>query len=70
MIRADMRAPRNTLKLTCYLLICLTLLGVSAAQAAPPERVEITFEIHFGSMKLGIGEDRRGLVHRYHPPRE
>jgi hypothetical protein len=53
-----MRAPRNTLKLTCYLLICLTLLGVSAAQAAPPERVEITFEIHFGSMKLGIGEDR------------
>ena len=53
-----MRAPRNTLKLTCYLLICLALLGVSAAQAAPPERVEITFEIHFGSMKLGIGEGR------------
>jgi hypothetical protein len=53
-----MRAHGNTLKLTCYLLICLALLGASAARAAPPERVEITFEIHFGSMKLGIGEDR------------
>ena len=53
-----MRAHRNTFKLTCYLLICIVLLGVSAAQAAPPERVEITFEINFGSMRLGIGEDR------------
>ena len=53
-----MRAHGNTLKLACYLLICISLLGVSAAQAAPPERVEITFEINFGSMRLGIGEDR------------
>ena len=53
-----MRAHCNTLKLACYLLICLALLGVSVAQAAPPERVEITFEINFGSMRLGIGEDR------------
>ncbi len=53
-----MRPRRNTLKLTCYLLICLALLGISAAQAAPPERVEITFEISFGQMKLGVGEDR------------
>ncbi len=53
-----MRARRSTLKLTCYLLLCVTLLGISAAQAAPPQHVEMTFEINYGSMRLGIGEDR------------
>lgn len=53
-----MRVRPNTLKLTCYLLLCLALLGISTLQAAPPQRVELTFEIKYGAMRLGIGEDR------------
>ena len=48
----------NRLKLTCCLLICLALVAINAAQAAPPQHVELTFEIKFGAMRLGIGEDR------------
>ncbi len=46
------------MKVLCYLLLCLTLLGSIAAKAMPPKHVEITFEIHFGSIRLGVGEDR------------
>ncbi|UCD68439.1 MAG: DUF3108 domain-containing protein [Betaproteobacteria bacterium] len=61
MVKTDMSALCNifrTFRLTCYLLICVALLGLSTARAAPPEQVEITFEIHFGAIRLGIGEDR------------
>lgn len=45
-------------KANYFFLICLALLSIGAAQAAPPELVELSFEIRFGAMKLGVGEDR------------
>jgi len=44
-------------KLSCFFLIGLALLNIGAAQAMPPDQVEINFEIRFGMMKLGVGED-------------
>jgi hypothetical protein len=44
-------------KMSSFLLIGLALLGIGAAQAMPPDQVEITFEIRYGMMKLGVGED-------------
>jgi hypothetical protein len=44
-------------KLSCFFLIGIALLTVGAAQAMPPDKVELTFEIRFGMMKLGVGED-------------
>jgi hypothetical protein len=41
---------------TCAMLFC-SITG----HAMPPQRVELTFEIHFGAMKLGEGRDV--LVH-------
>lgn len=44
-------------RLSSFLLIVLGLLSVGVAYAMPPDQVDITFEIRFGMMKLGIGED-------------
>lgn len=46
------------MKLSRYLLLGIALLGASAVHGMPPQRVELTFEISFGAMKLGRGEDR------------
>ncbi len=45
-------------KIDLYCLIPALLLVASAAQAMPPQNVELSFEIRFGNMRLGIGEDR------------
>lgn len=39
-------------------LLCVLLLSSISAHAGPPQHVELTFEIRFGSMQLGVGEDR------------
>ena len=44
-------------RLSSFLLIGLALLNMGAAHAMPPDQVEITFEIRYGMMKLGVGED-------------
>jgi len=46
------------MKLKWYSLICLALLGANAAYGMPPQRIELSFEIRFGAMKLGVGEER------------
>ena len=59
-----MSAKRKGLRL---LLCCALMSWVATAHAMPPQAVELSFEIRFGSMKLGVGEDR--LEHdgsRYH----
>ena len=48
----------KTVRPSCFLLFLLVLLGASVAQAMPPQNVELTFEVQFGSMRLGVGEDR------------
>lgn len=40
---------------------CVALSFSTAGHAMPPQRVELTFDIHFGAMKLGQGRDV--LVH-------
>jgi len=47
--------------LSVILSACAVLLFSVGAHAMPPQRVELTFEINFGSMKLGEGRDL--LVH-------
>ena len=49
---------REMKKLALYCLVPALLLGASAALGMPPQGVELSFEIRFGNMKLGIGEDR------------
>ena len=44
-------------RLSSFLLIGITLLMTGVAQAEPPDQVDITFEIRYGMMKLGVGED-------------
>lgn len=44
-------------RLASILLIGLALLNMAAAQAMPPDQVELTFEIRYGLMRLGVGED-------------
>lgn len=49
---------REMKKLALYCLVPALLLGAGAALGMPPQGVELSFEIRFGNMKLGIGEDR------------
>ena len=53
--------PRLLLRFCAVASVCLSLLGVTAVFAMPPERVELRFGINFGAMKLGEGVDL--LVH-------
>ena len=46
------------MKLQWFSLICLVLVCTSAAYGMPPQRIELTFEIRYGAMKLGEGKDR------------
>ncbi len=41
-----------------HCLIPALLLAAGTARAMPPQDVELSFEIRFGKMNLGIGEDR------------
>ncbi len=54
----DLRGQHTMAKLNTCFLICAALLVITTAQAAPPEHVEMSFEIRFGAMRLGVGEDR------------
>jgi Protein of unknown function (DUF3108) len=44
--------------LFCNVLLATVLLWAGLAHGMPPEKVELSFEISFGAMKLGVGEDR------------
>mgnify|MGYP001814442588 CR=1 FL=1 len=44
--------------LICNLLLATVLLWTGLAHGMPPKKVELSFEISFGAMKLGVGEDR------------
>ncbi len=48
----------TTVRPSRFLFAILVLFGAAAAQAMPPQNIELTFEIYFGSMRLGVGEDR------------
>jgi len=50
---------RHTVR--AMLSACVVLFFSATGHAMPPERVELTFDIHFGAMKLGQGRDV--LVH-------
>ena len=45
-------------KAAWHFLFCALMLGASTAHGMPPQEVELSFEIRFGAMKLGVGEDR------------
>lgn len=49
---------REWKRFAMHCLIATLLLGANAAQAMPPQEIELSFEIRFGTMKLGVGEDR------------
>ena len=42
----------------CNVLLAAAVLWAGLAHGMPPEKVELSFEISFGAMKLGVGEDR------------
>ncbi len=49
---------REIKRFALHCVIPALLLAASAAQAMPPKDVELSFEIRFGNIKLGIGEDK------------
>jgi hypothetical protein len=46
-------------RLTVYAILsaCTALLCSATGHAMPPQRVELTFDINYGAMKLGVGRD-------------
>ncbi len=48
---------KEKLSVRAIVCVCVLLCASAAAYAMPPQRIELTFSISFGAMKLGEGRD-------------